>query len=96
MSASELADEIASTLPEEDRALVQQYLASEARNILAFELNRQIQTNRNQIFQIFDLHNPTAPPVAQRSDKVKNTLYDRIEEGASTCPASTARARCST
>lgn len=80
MSAPDLADEIAATLPDEDRDLVEAYLATEARNILALELGRQITTNRNQIFHVFDLKNPKAPPVAQRSQKVKETLYDRIEE----------------
>jgi hypothetical protein len=80
LSPGELADEIAATLPDEDRELVEAYLASEARNILALELSRQVTANRNQIFQVFDLKNPKAPPVAQRSAKVKNTLYDRIEE----------------
>jgi hypothetical protein len=80
LSPGELADEIAATLPDEDRELVESYLASEARNILALELSRQDLTNRAQIFHVFDLKNPKAPPVAQRSEKVKNTLYDRIEE----------------
>ncbi len=79
LSNSELADDIAATLPDEDRALVEAYLASEARNILALELNRVTVSNRRQIMQVFDLKNPKAPPVMQRSEKVRNTLYERIE-----------------
>ena len=79
LSAPELADRIAATLPDDDRELVEQFLSSEARNIIAWELGRQIQAVRSGMYVAIDLRNPAAPPISQRSERVRETLYDRIE-----------------
>jgi len=80
MSTAELADLAASTLPNEDADLVQAFLAAEARQILAWEVRTHMAQNRSKIMQVIDLHGRTqAPPLMQRSEKVRSSLYERIE-----------------
>lgn len=79
MSAGELADLVAETLPDDDMQLVQEFLASEARTILAYELRAKFSQTRNRIYQTFDLRNRDAPPVRELSERRQNTLYERIE-----------------
>lgn len=80
MGAPELADLVATTLPTEEPELVQAFLSSEARNIIAWEISRQITSSRSQIFQAIDLTNRNPKPLEQRSEKARNTLYERVEE----------------
>jgi hypothetical protein len=79
MSAGELADFVSTTLPDDDRELVQQFLNSEARTILAFEVRARHAQNRTGIFNTIDIHRTDAPSVAQLSERRRDTLYDRVE-----------------
>jgi hypothetical protein len=78
LSSGEIADLVAQTLPEEDRGLVTQFLSSEARNILAWELRSQFMRTRQGIFGVIDLANPDARGVEGLGEKARDTLYDRI------------------
>jgi hypothetical protein len=80
MSTADLADLVATTLPTEDAELVEAFLAAEARQILAWEVRAHVAQNRGQIMHVIDIHGRNqAPPLKQRSEKVRATLYDRIE-----------------
>lgn len=80
MSTGELADYAATRLPEEDRQLVEAFLASEARTILAFELRIHHSKARHSIFSAIAIHDQEAPKVAELSERRQDTLYSRIEQ----------------
>lgn len=80
MSTADLAELVGRTLPEQDAQLVEEFLAAEAHQILAMELRMHFQQNRAGIFGTLDIHGrQPGVPLAQRSERVKNTLYERIE-----------------
>lgn len=79
LSTAELADAIAETLPDDDRQLVQDFLASEARMILALEIRARVVQHRQQIFNAINIHDQAAPPVRELSERRQDKLYQRIE-----------------
>lgn len=81
LTAGEAADLFGRQLPQEDRALVEAFLASEARNMFAYELRAQFSRVRGQIFAAIELPNgnPTEP-LRERSESVTETLYERISQ----------------
>lgn len=89
LGAGELADLVGRTLPQEDVIFVQQFLTSEARTILAYELRMHFAQNRNSIFSTIDIQNrnrvqgsggKSAPvTVADLPERKRQSLYERIE-----------------
>lgn len=81
LTAPELADLFARTLPDADRPLVEQFLAAEARNILAWELRAQFSRVRRGIFAALDLTNKEAvEPMSEPAVAARETLYERIAQ----------------
>ena len=84
MSAPELADYFARTLPSQDRELVEAFLAAEARNILAFEFRAQISLNRREMFAALDVPSPSRiDHLADDEDEPKKrglSVFDRISQ----------------
>lgn len=87
MNSGEIADYVARTLPATDLSLVEEFLASEARAILAMVVLRHHAQTRHGIFTTIGIQNPTAPPVAKLSEKRQQTLYERIEAWREYVPA---------
>jgi hypothetical protein len=81
MGIPELADQFARTLPDQDRHLVELFLASEARNIMAYELRARSSQVRNQMFASLDIKNPGSPvQLPEEGTRRGDTLFDRISQ----------------
>jgi hypothetical protein len=78
LDSGELADLVGQTLPDSDRTLVGEFLAAEARNILAWEMRAQFVRTRHGIYSVLDIGNPDAPGVADLDDEKRESLFDRI------------------
>lgn len=80
LSTGELADMFGQALPDEERALVADFLSAEARNILAWELRAQFSRTRHGVFAAMDITNPDRPAVAALGEKQRESLFERITQ----------------
>lgn len=80
LSAGEAAEQFGGSLPDQDRELVNEFLTTEARNILAWELRAQFSRNRAGIFAALDITNPDRPAVAELGERAQESLYERITQ----------------
>jgi hypothetical protein len=80
LSSGELAELVGRTLPDEDRHLVSEFLTSEARNILAWEMRAQFVRTRQGIYSVLDLANPDSPAISDLEDAARESVFERISQ----------------